>query len=325
MMNKETLLSTDHTAWISRRGFIGGMAASVAVASKADSPATFDPNIIALIADTHIPGQVYKGWAKDFSFQPRRLKKVVADILAMRPLPAQVIHFGDVAYLFGKRVDYEAAATLLKPLQDVGIKVNLMMGNHDKKAALQEVFPEYSTRKEQSERIAYSVETPYADFLLLDSCNETVRENKDYDWGTGNIDPDQRTWMMDKLKAATKPTFVCAHHSPFELRLTDSLMKSLPAVAGFIHGHEHVWRKDWFHGAYNDVRTIRSLSLPSTGHTGDIGYAVMRLHPDRAVVEVYQDDFYFPFAVYDEKKRPADWSIHVAENKGQTCTFLYRP
>ena len=311
-------------AGLSRRGFIGGMAASASLAAVGEGPAALDPNVVALISDTHIPGQEYKGWAKDFSFQPRRLKKVVADILAMRPLPAQVIHLGDIAYLFGKKADYEAAAALLKPLQDVGIKVNLMMGNHDKKAAFLEVFPEYRVRREQVERIAYRVETPYADFLLLDSCNEAVREGN-FDWGTGSIDAEQRAWMAEKLKAATKPTFVCAHHSPFELRLTESLMKGLPAVAGFIHGHEHVWRKDWFHGAYNDVRTIRSLALPSTGHTGDIGHAVMRLKPDRAVVELQQDDFYFPFAVYDQAKRPADWSIRVAENKGQTCTFLFRP
>jgi hypothetical protein len=92
-------------------------------------------------------------------------------------------------------------------------------------------------------------------------------------------------------------------------------------VAGYIHGHDHRWYTKFMRKGWNYTRIKRTLCLPSTGHWGDIGYALMRTEGDKAVVSLRQRDFYYP---RPEPMDPADreiWKIVVRENQGLTCTF----
>ena len=50
----------------------------------------FDENLVVFISDLHTnPG----------GYQPDRLRRTIADILKMKPLPLNVIALGDLAYL----------------------------------------------------------------------------------------------------------------------------------------------------------------------------------------------------------------------------------
>ena len=57
----------------------------------------FDDNLVVIISDLHTnPG----------GYQPAKLERTIADIVAMDPKPRNVIALGDLAYLKGKPAEY---------------------------------------------------------------------------------------------------------------------------------------------------------------------------------------------------------------------------
>ena len=123
----------------------------------------FDDTLVAFISDMHISPDEY---------EPERLQRVVDDILRQRPLPRHVVGLGDVANLYGERRDYECARRILQPLWEAGIDVTLGLGNHDRRENFASVFPEQMARSAVEGRMACVVETPKADFVLLDSLQQ---------------------------------------------------------------------------------------------------------------------------------------------------------
>ena len=122
---------------IGRRDFLGlGAAAAASVfmpVLKADicadlpgdaSSARFDDNLVAFLADIHA------GADKKCSVARRKFKETVDEILAMRPLPRNVLVFGDIAYRCGLGEDYDFSRPLFRKLEDAGIAVTIGMGNH---------------------------------------------------------------------------------------------------------------------------------------------------------------------------------------------------
>lgn len=309
--------------YTSRRMFLNGLISSALVSQSAfpvraqeapalftKKPEDFDPKRIVFLSDTHCN-------PKGNSYQRQHFQAVVAEILKMTPLPARVVIFGDFAYLNGGREDYAAASQTVKPLTDAGIKLTIGMGNHDRRDPFLEFYPGYAKTSPVPGRIVSVVETQHLDLIMLDSLQH---EPSGKGIVGGAIDPEQRKWLALTLKEYKKPVFICAHHEIKELKL-DKLLVNTPQVAGFIHGHHHRWRKGWVASSWSSPKTLRTLCLPSTGHWGDIGYTLFRTRPDRAVAELRQSDFYFPHPLPQEK-RPAEWDVHVEENRGQTCTFL---
>ena len=110
----------------------------------AEAPAKkIDPNLTILLSDIHICGEFKDGKPAHYPYNPTSLQICINEILAMRPLPANVLVFGDVAWDYGLEEDYRYAAELLSPLEKAGIKVTLGMGNHDRRASFFKVFPQY--------------------------------------------------------------------------------------------------------------------------------------------------------------------------------------
>ena len=80
------------------------MVASAAVPAFAkDSPAAFrkgarqcDPSFVALISDLHVNG--LKAEVPTHCYEEICFRKTVEAILALDPLPANVVCFGDIAY-----------------------------------------------------------------------------------------------------------------------------------------------------------------------------------------------------------------------------------
>lgn len=310
-----------------RRSFISGLAALgcagtigkaeasplVKMAGKmAPEPpkAKFDDNLVVLISDVHCDPEGY---------EPQRIKSMVDDILKMKPLPRNVIALGDLAYLTGKVSEYTLLRTLIEPIEKAGITLTLGMGNHDRREEFDSIFPEHKAKSVFGmHRYVYIVETPHADFIVLDSLQQG--DDKTTWIGGGALDAPQREWLEKTLASYTKPVFVCAHHGVGELKI-GSLLVDTPACCGFIHGHDHRWRKDWLIRNYREHRTVNMLCLPSVSCWGDIGYTTVRITPEKLVAQITEKEFYFPFPAESPDKEPKAWKIKAEETNGDTCSF----
>ena len=268
-----------------------------------------DGDTVVFLSDLHCnPG----------GYQAEYLKKTVAKVLQMSPLPKHVICLGDLAYLTGQLQEYQYLRPLLEPLWKAGIEVTLAMGNHDRREEFAAVFPEFAQKTRLKHRHTFVVETPAVDFIVLDSLQQGEDRST---WITpGALDDEQRKWLQSELNGRQKPVVVCAHHPIHELGI-ESMLLTCPQCCGFIHGHDHRWRPEWSILNYNTQLVLRRLCLPSTGHWGDIGFAVLRIQPDRLAVELVQDEFFFPTPLPEDEPMPVQWKMIVDDHKGEVCTF----
>lgn len=286
-----------------------------------------DPDLTILFSDCHVNGVHDESNPSLPVYQAERLERAVAQMLALDPLPARAVCFGDLSYLWGLKEDYELGARLLKPLADAGIALTIGMGNHDRRSTFLEVFPDYAKTTKIPGKIVSVVDAGAVDFIMLDGLQGSdTRGERDMGPGNGAFCKDQQDWLMAELPKWKKPVFVCSHWGMGGLRVGNkSLHKFLidmPTVAGYIHGHDHLWKMGFAHESWKSPRLMKSLCLPSTGHWGDIGWTLMRTDAAAAKVELKIDDWYFP--------RPdpllpgankAQWRLNLEEKRGQTCSF----
>lgn len=311
---------------LTRRGFLSGAGALAATGALGESSLpTHDPNLMVFLADIHQHDNTVR-WKNGPTQANEVLPQLVREILVLRPLPANIVVFGDFSASCGWVEDFRLAAAALNPLSDAGIALTLGVGNHDNRSSLMKVFPGYKSRLFVPERIVSKVSTPNADLIMLD----TLKSREGEDWAEptskgsyvdGTIDPVQRAWLNDILAAAKRPTFVCAHHHAREVGIVKEIVTS-PTVYGYIFGHEHVFAEEFLHYGYSDSRTVQTVTLPSGGFWGDIGYALFRTFEDRAELAVRQTDFYFNRR-WEGKPRPKNWDARVRAHDGRTVTFWY--
>ena len=313
---------------VSRRDFVRGLALfGAAGLARADeplftaAPADFDASLCVFLSDVHVGGE-----ENSPKYPCDKLRDAVAEILKMRPLPSNVVVFGDLAWLHGMGCDYDVSKPFLKMLTDAGITLTIGMGNHDRRGNFAERYPDtVKTSLVEGLQVHLAV-TPHADLLMLDTL-----QGKDGEYSgpvPGALPENEQEWLTTYLKAQKKPLFVASHHPLHELKIGNKKLAEIlaknRAVAGYIHGHDHRWRREWSHPDWSTVTTLRTLCLPSTGLWGDIGYTVFRVAPDRAVAELRQNDFYFPCPLPKER-RPAQWDEQLAENRASpVCTFRFR-
>lgn len=301
-----------------RRGFIAGSLAFAATAGWTAEGET-DPNLSIFLSDPHVPGDGVQPdkWEIDFSVMYNRLSALVDEILAMRPRPANVVVFGDIAYLRGEAADYRKSAPLYRKLEAAGIRVTIGMGNHDKRKPFLESFPEYRTSTLVPGEIVSRVSLGHADLFLLDSLNEPSS-------GLAGMSPAQKKWIQETLPKWDRPFFLGAHHHaneiPFGNRPLSKYVVGLKNFRGFIHGHWHSWQEwtmlDWGKGGFR-----RAIGLPSTGFWGDIGYVTFRTDAKLATATLVQREFYFPRFHPDPAKRDPAWAMRTRENDGRTVHF----
>ena len=312
-----------------RRSFLGGLAAigcfgafgitgvapvtaAAAGKSKKRVKGKFDDNLVVFISDLHTNPDGY---------QPGKLRKVVDDILALKPLPRNVIALGDLAYLTGQPREYAALKPVLAPLEEAGITLTLAMGNHDRRKEFGEAFPEQAAKAVMKDRYVYIIKTPNADFIVMDSLQEGEDNTK---WITpGALNDAQKEWLEKTLASYGKPVFVCSHHPINELGIKEILSKS-PTCCGYIYGHAHRWRKDWTEVWGSGNRVVRTLCMPSTGHWGDIGFVTMQIDDQKAVATLHESDFYFPAPPENPADAPAQWAEFPKEYDGDICTFTLK-
>ncbi len=313
-----------------RRGFLAGVGAVGAVetaraAAGGVSEKTHDPNLMVFISDIHQLDNTVR-WPNGPTQANDILPKLVKEILSLRTLPANAVVFGDFSASSGWVEDFRLAAAALKPFSDAGITLTLGMGNHDNRHSFMQVFPEYKSRLLVPGRIVSKVSTPNADLILLD----TLKSREGEDWAEPNgkgshvegaMDDTQREWLADTLAAATRPTFLGAHHPAGEAGIVKEAVTA-KSVFGYIFGHRHVVEEGFLHYGYGDSRTVQTATLPSAGYWGDIGYAFFKTFEDRAELTVRQTDFFFN-RLWAEKPRPKSWLERVRMHNGRKTTFWY--
>lgn len=318
---------------VTRRGFIGtGVAFAVAgcMSSAAQGAAERDERFSVFLSDPHVPGdgtELDKNHVEhDPAYMYKRLAATVDEVLAMRPMPARAVVFGDVAYLRGERADYEKTKPLFAKLARAGIDVVFGMGNHDHRAAFFETFPEWRERTCVPGEVVSKVSLGDADLLMLDTLTENTSAPGVSNPGNGSLSARQAAWLEQEAAKATRPFFVGAHHHVHEVgtkvggRGLGAFLLRQPLFRGYIHGHHHFWRTDrlldW--GRY----TVRRIAtLPSVGFWGDLGYAHFRTSPRLAQLKPLVTEFCFPRHQPDPKKRPATWTAIAADAQGTTCRF----
>lgn len=290
---------------VSRRHFLAQATAACAIPhiGWAASGAKVDKTRLVLLSDTHITPKETSPWQRE------GMKRCINEILAMQPRPANVIIYGDLAYLVGNPEEYVLLKELLKPLAEAGIAWHPVMGNHDRRKAFYDVFAEFRGKSPVEDRVVSIVETPQADFILLDSCLAASDAVGGKGPVQGAIDDTQMAWLREVISKYQKPVFVGAHHSLSETKV-GQLLLSNPQVVGYIHGHHHAWN------TVGKFPALPQLCLPSTGHWGDIGYTMVDLAGADANFTLVQHDYYTPRPAAKPEDIKPEWKARVKRNQG---------
>lgn len=282
---------------------------------------TLDPDLTVFISDNHLnPG----------GYQCERMKFIVKEIMKLRPLPKNVVCFGDLAYLSGLPAEYAEARKLLRPILNAGIKFTVGLGNHDRRKTFLEAFPEYKERILVDGYIVSEADLGACDIIMLDTLHEPETE-EDHRRGwivDGQLKGAQFEWLKAEMARRTKPFLLAAHHPINEITDGDrkaikDLVVKTPACIGWIHGHDHEWKHSLLGASdrkWTDTLFKRSLCLPSTGHWGDIGFVKLRVSPGIARAELVIYDHYFPN--FDTPRTMLDRDV-VAEKQGAFITFRW--
>ena len=320
-----------------RRQFISGCLATAAagrLAAAAETPASLDPNLVVVISDIHAARpwseQKYRT-GREYPHVCGKISQFVNEILAMRPLPANVVGLGDLSLAFAEEGDYALCRRLLKPLEDAGITVTHALGNHDRVAEFLTAYPEYSGRVMFGDKVVSEVSTPHADFILIDTHVECAPEERGkYETCRGfGCGKEQKDWLTSRLLTSKKPTFVCSHHQAVDVGLKN-LVSRLPTVFGYLHGHHHHWMTNYVHDGYGkNAKIILQVGFPSFGIDNDVGYGVMRIGEDHAELSCVVRDYYFPVPADVREKegasgrRPAAWDAFRKNWEGRSLTFAF--
>jgi hypothetical protein len=302
-----------HVPALSRRSFL--TRASVAAAgltvlrSGWSAEAQADPNVFALLSDTHVPAT--PDIAARGTNMTANIRQAVREVIAHPVRPAAVFINGDCAYLKGLAEDYSHLAKCVAPLSEAGFPLHVTMGNHDHRGRLFEALQSQKPERPllESKHVTI-VETPRANWFLLDSLTQT-------NVVTGEIGAEQRRWLDSALQARRdKPAIVMAHHTPqFDPPpegkpwggLADTadfidLLNSHRHVKAFVYGHSHVWETRR-HGALHlinlpPVAYVFKESLPS-------GWVEARVREDGLDLNLRAID---PAHPLHNQKVALDWS-----------------
>ena len=243
---------------ITRRNFIRGSLAFTGSAwikshGMAKQP-TFDPNRVALLADTHIsddPKQSYPGtkWPgspvreeeHEWVNMADCLAQSAREVIALRPRPANLIINGDCALSRGTEAEYKEFLRLIEPIRIAGITVHITIGNHDTREKLWKLLP--FLKKEQMGVHTDILELPHANLILLDSGRRGIMEAA------------QLSWLAQQLdERADKPALVFGHFNPLPthgirpsrgMKDGKALLKLIAKrkhAKAFFHGHTHEWQ-----------------------------------------------------------------------------------
>jgi hypothetical protein len=264
-----------HLPPLSRRQFLARSAAAASALAfgvpllRAAEGAKVDADRFALLSDIHI--------AADRAFVSRKanmadhLTKAVAEVAALSPRPVAGFINGDLAFGTGQPGDYATMLELLKPVREAGLPLHVTMGNHDHRGRFLAAVPEDQRDKSPVDgRVACLVESPRADWLVLDSLGET-------NVTPGAVGEEQLKWLASALDARpSKPAIVMVHHNPdpdpTHKALTDTaallaVLSPRKHVKALLFGHTHAW-------SVKEQDGLHLVNLPAVAYAFQEGYPI---------------------------------------------------
>ncbi|AJP58204.1 phosphodiesterase [Pandoraea vervacti] len=158
--------------------------------------------LFAQISDLHIkrPGKLAYRRVDTAAY----LERCVARLNTLEPRPDFVVLTGDLVD-FGAREEYAHLRRLLAPLQ---IPYYLVIGNHDGRDALREVFPEHTYLGNPGEFVQYTA--------MLGPLRVVALDTQDPPNGGGKLCDARLDWLDATLASDTRtPTVIAMHHPPF--------------------------------------------------------------------------------------------------------------
>ena len=193
------------------------------------------------------------------------LRRCVERLSALTPRPDAVLATGDLAD-FGTVDEYRHLAALLEPLD---MPLYLMVGNHDGRAALREVFDARYLHEAQTADAFVQYTFDLADLRVIALDSQEPGES------AGTLCDARLAWLGEQLDAARgRPVVVALHHPPFATGIghmdrmalepkaaakLEALISHHPNVERVLCGHVHRPVHRRFGG------TIASIA-PSTAH-----------------------------------------------------------
>ncbi|MEM9282808.1 MAG: metallophosphoesterase [Verrucomicrobiota bacterium] len=264
-----------HLDPLSRRRFVGN-SLTLSLAGLTDWRAqAAETSSWALLADTHIVAATEPQEIRGINMA-KHLKQVVKELLAESDSLSGVIINGDCALDDGQPGDYAALAEILLPVVESGLPVHFTLGNHDDRVTFYETYHALSELSPVESKHCSVIETPQADWILLDTLNIV-------DEVEGKLGETQLNWLDEHLAAMKgKHAIIVGHHYPQVFR-TDvipsdeeikisGLLDSKPFLelisrhsnaTAYIFGHSHKW------GVDTDEAGIHQINLPPTAYVFD--------------------------------------------------------
>lgn len=272
---------------MNRRSFLqtaalGGAALAVtgcrSLAPSAASPTEWH---LALLSDTHVPGDRVNGHR---GFNPwQNLHSVVPAVVASAP--EGTILCGDAARLEGREADYREVAALLEPLA-AAAPVFIGLGNHDDRANFLKVCTQRpGTHAAVDGKCVTVIEHPVARLIVLDSLLYTNKV-------AGLLGKAQRKWLAGYLPTiGDRPAVLFVHHTLgngdgdlLDAGQLFALAKPCRHVKAIFYGHSHVWelgRRD----------RLKLVNLPAVGYNfrdqDPVGWVDARFRPDGVALTLH--------------------------------------
>ena len=217
--------------------------------------------LLAQISDLHIkrPGAL----AYQRVDTAACLARCVARLNALEPRPDAVLVTGDLVDR-GTVEEYVHLKSLLDALQ---IPYYLLIGNHDDRAALREVFAERAELREGGEFVQYAIDIGPLRVIALDS--QVPRQS------AGDLCEARLAWLSQQLDAARgKPVVVALHHPPFvsgighmdQLRLDAAAADKLAAIVSRHPNVERVLCGHVHRAMFTRFAGTIAMAIPSPAH-----------------------------------------------------------
>ena len=241
---------------ISRRQFLAGSLATAAGAllpqAMLAADRKVDPNRWVIVSDIHVGSK--RDDTRSGTKPAETFAQAARQILALDPAPVGMIVSGDLAFLKGTADNYKLVRQLFKPIREAGIPMHLLLGNHDLRANFWAAFPEAKPARPVADRQAAVIETPLANWFLMDSLIKT-------DFTPGSLGQAQLDWLAKELDARQdKPALLVAHHNLEVLLDSAALMKiaeDRKQAKAYFFGHTHRWK-------VSQQKEIHLVNAPAT-------------------------------------------------------------
>ena len=195
------------------------------------------PDIIVQLSDSHI--SVGAGDTGSV----RALEATVEGVRKIDPLPVAMLMTGDLTEQ-GRRGEY---ARVREIVEQLGIPVHPIPGNHDDRDALREAFSDHPEIADTGAHINYSVLVGGTRVLMCD----TVIPGSD----AGALHDETAQWLEAELAAdPDRPALIAMHHPPIrtgiaamdaigmrhaDVHLLGELLPRAPNVRSLLAGHVH--------------------------------------------------------------------------------------